>query len=99
MKLGIAWTLVLGWLVVAGLVGFTLMGIDKRRAQGRERRVPERTFYELALVGGAFGVLAGAFAFHHKTSKTTFFGIVLFLTIGWLVLLNGIQMLLGTPFG
>jgi uncharacterized membrane protein YsdA (DUF1294 family) len=99
LKLDLGWTLVLGWLIIAGLAGFILMGIDKKRAQKRERRVPERTFYELALMGGTFGVLVGAFAFHHKTSKATFFGIVVFLTIGWLVLLKGMQMFLGAPFG
>lgn len=61
--------------------------------------VPERTFYELALIGGALGAVAGAFMFHHKTSQALFFGIVIVLAICWIALLNGLQTLLGSPFG
>jgi len=93
------WALLLGWLAAVGLAGFALMGFDKRRAQRGGRRVPERTFYELALIGGALGIVAGAFAFHHKTSKASFFGVVIILAICWIVLLNGLQTPLGPPFG
>ena len=93
------WALILAWLAVAGLAGFSLMGFDKRRARTGGRRVPERTFFELALIGGALGIIAGAFAFHHKTSKASFFGIVIILAICWIALLDGLQAPLGSPFG
>ena len=94
----LAWTLILSWLALIGFAGFVLMGIDKGRARGRERRVPEMTLYKLALLGGALGVLAGAFIFHHKTSKPTFFGVVLILAVLWVVALAGLQRALGSPF-
>jgi len=93
--LNVAWTVVFGWLLLAGLAGFLLMGFDKRRARAGARRVPERTFYELALSGGAFGIVAGGLLFHHKTSKTLFFGVILALAVAWLALLNALQ----TPLG
>jgi uncharacterized membrane protein YsdA (DUF1294 family) len=94
-----AWILLLCWVVVLGLTGFALMGFDKRRARTGGWRVPERTFYELSLIGGALGVVAGAFVFHHKTSKALFFGVVIVLAICWIALLNELQALLGAPFG
>jgi uncharacterized membrane protein YsdA (DUF1294 family) len=94
-----AWTLLFCWLVAVGLAGFALMGFDKRRARTGGRRLPERTFYELALIGGALGIVAGAFVFHHKTSKALFFGVIVILAICWIALLNGLQTPLGPPFG
>jgi uncharacterized membrane protein YsdA (DUF1294 family) len=93
------WTPTLGWLALLSLAGFALMGVDKARAQDRERRVPERWFLTLALVGGAVGILAGAFAFHHKTSKASFFSVVLLLTVLWIVILVELQRVLGSPLG
>jgi uncharacterized membrane protein YsdA (DUF1294 family) len=90
---------VLAWLLLAGLAGFILMGFDKRRAGTRGRRVREMTFYELALVGGALGIVAGALVFHHKTSKAFFFGVVLILAVCWIALLNALQTPFGPPLG
>jgi len=98
-ELNVGWVIALGWLFILGLLGFTLMGFDKRRARTRGRRVPERTFYELALVGGALGIVAGAFVFHHKTAKPSFFLVVIIIAVGWIVLLNGLQTPLGPPLG
>lgn len=75
------------------------MGFDKSRAKTRGRRVPEMTFYELALAGGALGIVAGAFVFHHKTAKVSFLVVVAIITVGWIALLNGLQIPLGPPVG
>ncbi len=93
------WTLTMGWLLVSGFVGFILMGIDKARAVDREWRIPEKTFFMLALVGGAFGVLAGSSVFHHKTLKPSFMGVIILLTLAWLGILVYLQSLIGSPFG
>ena len=54
-------------LVLVNLVEFALMGWDKRRARRGEWRVRERTFFLLALLGGALGGGAGMRVFRHKT--------------------------------
>ena len=43
------------------------MGADKRRARRGDWRVPERTLFLAALLGGAPGALLGMWAFRHKT--------------------------------
>ncbi|MGN0974405.1 MAG: DUF1294 domain-containing protein [Gemmiger sp.] len=43
------------------------MRADKRFARRRARRVPEKAFFLLALLGGAAGGWLGMYAFRHKT--------------------------------
>jgi len=91
------WDLVAGWLLLSGLMGFVLMGFDKQRASEAGRRIPERTFFNLALIGGAFGILLGSMAFHHKTRKDSFIGIVLVCATLWLGGLFELVRLIGLP--
>lgn len=51
---------------------FVAYGIDKRRAQTGNRRIPERTLQRLALAGGWPGALLGQQVFRHKTQKLSF---------------------------
>jgi uncharacterized membrane protein YsdA (DUF1294 family) len=95
--MSLAWALIIAWLVLAGLVGFSLMGIDKARAQNGSWRIPERVFFRLALVGGAFGIVLGSSVFHHKTLKDSFIEVVLLIAIAWVAVLFGLQRLLGPP--
>ena len=60
------------YLAAVSLFLFVLMGIDKRRARTGGRRVPERTLFLLALLGGALGGAAGMLAFRHKTKHASF---------------------------
>jgi len=92
------WDFAIGWLVFTGLVGFVLMGLDKHRARSAGWRIPERTFFTLALLGGAFGVLAGSSAFHHKNRKGSFMGVVLVCAALWVVGLVELARLIGLPF-
>jgi len=93
------WQLVIGWLTLTGLVGFFSMGIDKARAQTGQWRISEKAFYILALVGGVFGVAAGSSVFHHKTLKDSFLEVVLVIVVLWLLVLAGLQELMGPPLG
>ena len=65
---GAFWWIFAGYLVLVNLVAFALMGIDKRRAK-REgmRRIPEKTLFLSALLGGSIGAIAGMRTFRHKT--------------------------------
>lgn len=60
------------YLGAASLILFALMGIDKRHARTGGRRVPERTLFLFALLGGALGGAAGMLAFRHKTKHASF---------------------------
>lgn len=55
------------YLVLINLAGFITAFADKRRARRSAWRVPEKAFLWLAAIGGGLGVLAGFFAFRHKT--------------------------------
>lgn len=64
------------------LLGFGIMGTDKQiaRRNGKltaagkrtKRRVPERTLFLIAALGGSVGVLAGMYVFRHKTRHLSF---------------------------
>ena len=68
------------------LLGFCIMGLDKKiaRRNGEKvplgkrpwRRVPEKTLFLIAALGGSVGVLLGMYSFRHKTKHRSFlFGI------------------------
>ena len=62
----------LGLVAVTSLASFAAYGLDKRRAGGGGRRVPERTLHLLALVGGWPGAALGMRHYRHKTRKVPF---------------------------
>lgn len=55
------------YLIVINLVGFVLMGIDKRRARRHQWRISEKTLFLTALLGGSLGGSLGMYTFRHKT--------------------------------
>lgn len=55
------------YLLLANLAAFLTFGADKRRARRDLWRVPERTLFLLALLGGSVGAILGMHLFHHKT--------------------------------
>ena len=69
------------WLLLINLVTFFVYGADKLKAKGKEkresvRRVPEKTLFLLAAVGGSVGALLGMRVWRHKTQHKRFlFGI------------------------
>jgi len=70
------------------LAAYLLYGRDKRQAELGRWRTSERTLLAAAAVG-PFGAWAGMRRFRHKTQKTTFLLVPVFLllhagAIGWL---------------
>lgn len=59
-------------LIGINVIAFLAFGWDKRSAETRRRRIPERTLLTLAFVGGALGALLGQQIFRHKTQKQPF---------------------------
>lgn len=64
--------LLMAWLALVNALGFLLMGADKRKAVRGAWRIPERTLFLAALLGGTPGVIAGMRAFRHKTRHWQF---------------------------
>ncbi len=60
------------WLFLMSLLLFFTMGYDKAQARRGGRRVPERTLFALAFLGGAIGGFFGMRAFRHKTLHPQF---------------------------
>ena len=74
------------WCLGASVLDFALMGFDKRQAKRGGRRVPERRFFLVALLGGTAGAILGMHAFHHKTLHRHFrFGIPAILLLQILI--------------
>lgn len=61
------------WLTGINLITFLVFGLDKAKAKRQgARRIPERTLFTLAVVGGSVGALLGMRVWHHKTLHRTF---------------------------
>ena len=70
------------WLIAANMAGFLLFGYDKRCAVRHKWRVPEKTLFLAALLGGSVGSYAGMHLFRHKTHKPRFWaGVRLMLAV------------------
>lgn len=55
------------YLIVINIVAFSLMGIDKSKAKRKVWRIPEKTLFLSASIGGSVGAIIGMYFFHHKT--------------------------------
>ena len=70
------------YLAAANLLGFSLMGIDKRRAKKEAWRISEKALFLTALLGGSVGAILGMWTFHHKTKHWYFvYGMPLILLL------------------
>ena len=60
------------YLLLINFVSFSSMGIDKRKAIRKQYRIPEKTLFFLALLGGSIGSILGMRVFRHKTKHLSF---------------------------
>lgn len=58
--------------VIINIIGFFSMLIDKRRAIKNKWRIPEKTLFLIAVIGGSVGSIAGMRLFRHKTKHWYF---------------------------
>lgn len=65
-------TYILLYLLAVNLLLFAVMGIDKYKAKHQLWRIPERTLFVLAAIGGSLGGILGMRIFHHKTLHPQF---------------------------
>ena len=67
-SVGAVWLVPVCYLAMINILAFYLMGRDKRLAKKENaRRIPEKTLFLSALLGGSIGAVAGMQVFHHKT--------------------------------
>ena len=64
--------LILIYLLIVNAAGFLLMLVDKLKAKKNLWRVPERTLFLTAIIGGSIGCLLGMYTVRHKTKHLTF---------------------------
>lgn len=72
------------YLIIINLIAFLAMYLDKRKARYGKWRIPERSLFILALIGGSIGAIIGMYTFRHKTKKYRFsigFPVILVLQI------------------
>lgn len=60
------------YLIGVNLIAFALMGIDKAKAKKKKWRIPEKTLFFFAAIGGSVGAIAGMQVFKHKTQHNKF---------------------------
>ena len=83
------------YLLAVNVLLFALMGIDKYKAKRGLWRIPEKTLFLTAALGGSIGGILGMQLFRHKTRHNSFkFGFPAIL-IAQLALIGGIAHLFG----
>ena len=64
--------LVIGYLIIINIIGFLLMGADKKKAIKNQWRIPEKSLFICSILGGSIGTWTGMYAFRHKTKHWYF---------------------------
>ncbi len=91
-------TYILLWVLIWSILAFALMGIDKWRAANHSWRIPEKTLFLSAALGGSLGAILGMQLFRHKTQHWSFklgmpailaVQIILALSLSWWVAFGG----------
>ena len=62
----------IAYLCIINLIGFAIMGVDKKRAIRGAWRISEASLFFTALIGGALGTTLGMEDFRHKTKHRYF---------------------------
>ena len=79
------WKIILIYLCTANAAAFILYGMDKKKAEAHQWRIPESTLIMMSVIGGGIGSICGMYLFHHKTKHLKFRVFVPFFTILWCV--------------
>lgn len=70
------------YLLIINFIGFFAMFLDKQKARKGKWRIPEKTLFLLALIGGSLGTTLGMHTFRHKTKHWYFkFGMPLIFIV------------------
>ena len=66
------WCILFVYLLIINSIAFALMGVDKKKAQAKAWRIPEKTLFLSAILGGSIGAIVGMQVFRHKTKHWYF---------------------------
>ena len=85
------------YLILLNLLGFILMGVDKRRAIRHAWRIPEAHLFGCAILGGSLGSILGMYTFRHKTKHWYFVFsmpaiLLIQIILGILIVRSGISL-------
>lgn len=70
------------YLLSINVIGLLVMFLDKQKAKRQKWRIPEKTLFSVALLGGALGTTLGMHFFRHKTKHWYFrYGMPLILLV------------------
>ncbi|SFB08429.1 Uncharacterized membrane protein YsdA, DUF1294 family [Flavobacterium swingsii] len=73
-------TVILIYFFIINIIGFFLIGYDKKMAVANKYRIAEKTLLLIVLLGGVIGSGLAMLFFRHKTSKISyllkFFGVI-----------------------
>ena len=64
--------IIIGYFILVNIVGFLSMAIDKEKAIHNKWRIPEKTLFIIAIIGGSLGSILGMQMFRHKTKHASF---------------------------
>ena len=60
------------YLLIVNAVGFLVMLYDKYLAKNNLWRIPEKSLFGIAIMGGSLGCLCGMYTVRHKTKHKSF---------------------------
>ena len=60
------------YIALINIIAFCMMGIDKHKAKKKKYRIPEKSLFLSAILGGSIGAILGMRYFHHKTLHKQF---------------------------
>ena len=76
------------YLGIINLIGFFAMFLDKQKAKRGKWRIPEKTLFLLAVIGGSLGTTLGMHMFRHKTKHWYFkFGMPMILIVQFVLMI------------
>ncbi|WP_445475152.1 DUF1294 domain-containing protein [Methanococcoides methylutens] len=83
------------YLLLVNAYSFWLMYSDKKKAIKNHYRIPEKTLFTWALLGGSIGSIAGMQKFRHKTRHSKFrIGMpLIFIVEGYLFFEYGLSVI------
>lgn len=64
--------IILIYIILINIMGFILMGLDKKKSIQKKWRIKESTLLKTAIAGGCLGIWLGMKEFHHKTNNKKF---------------------------
>lgn len=69
---GTVFAILMGYYLLINLIIYGTMAFDKKAAINHKRRVPEKNFYLMAILGGGLGGLLAMMFKRHKTRHMDF---------------------------